>query len=363
MLLSVVAASSSLGRFKKMTGYMNNIKPQSGKLLLDEAPLVILPSLANAIGLEAAVVLQQLHFLIRLKISRHKEHPEEHERDIHDGRVWVWNTYDKWQENYFCFLSVRSLQRIFLNLEKLGLIFVANYNESNLNKTKWYSINYDHPILKTAMPVGTSESGHRKYSPTKCDDQRKSVIDGAKMARSMCQVGAMEDAKLASCNNTKTTLTKTTTTKNELSLSTPKNNGHKEVSAETFPVPATRQEADKIIQEVIKIIYPRGEGIKNRSKLIHVMKNKLMNGDLEVPEGWKEAHRKKKYIDEKTMGEQRNNDETNALKAREEFDTMPENEQKRYFDAARKKYGSIASEVYLQLMAIQLAAEERSNTS
>src|SRR5271157_2034574 len=193
MLLLVVTASSSMGRFKKMTGY-RPVKPQSGKLLLDEAPLVILPSLARAIGLEAAVVLQQLHYLLRLKIERHREHPEERARDVHDGRVWVWNTYDKWQQNYFCFLSVRSLQRIFLNLEKTGLIFAGNYNESNLDKTKWYSINYDHLLLKTAAPAGTSKSDQSEYPPTECDEQRKSVVDGARMARSTCQIGAMEDA-------------------------------------------------------------------------------------------------------------------------------------------------------------------------
>jgi hypothetical protein len=339
------------------------VKPQSGKLLLDEAPLVILPSLARAIGLEAAVVLQQLHFLIRLKIERHREHPEERARDIHDGHVWVWNTYDKWQENYFPFLSVRSLQRIFLNLENTGLILVGNYNDSNLNKTKWYSINYDHLLLKTSTPTATSESGQSERHPTECGDQRKSVVDGARMAQSTCQVGAMEDANLASCNNTKTTLTKTTTTMNELSLFTPEKNGQKEVSAETFRVPATREEADKIIQDVIKIIYPRGEGIKNRSKLIHGMMEKLKNGDLKVPEGWKEAHIKKKYIDEKTDEEQRNKDETDAQEARAKFNAMPDNEKKKYLDAARKKYGHIASDVYLQFVAVKLAMDEKSDGS
>jgi len=324
------------------------IKPQSGKLLLDEAPLVILPSLATAIGLEAAAVLQQLHYLIRLKIERHREHPEERARDIHDGHVWVWNTYDKWQENCFPFLSIRSLQRIFLNLEKTGLILVGNYNESNMNKTKWYSINYDHPILKATAPVDDSDSDQ-----SECDDQRKSVVDGARMAQSTCQIGAMEDATLASCyNNTKTTLTKTTTTTNQLSSS---------IIPKKFPIPATIEEAETIVKDVVDVIYPNGNGIKNRSKLIRVMKQKLMNGHLEVPDVWKETQKKKRETAQKEEREKMN--ATDAQKARAKFNAMPDNEKKKYLDAARKRYGHIASDVYLQFVAVKLAMDEKSDGS
>ena len=200
-----------------MTNHMS-FKPQTGKLLLDEAPLLVLPSLATAIGLEAAVVLQQLHFLIRMKLERHKEHPKESERDIHAGRIWVWNTYQKWQENYFSFLSVRSLQRIFLNLEKKRLIIAGNYNEHNLNKTKWYSINYDHPLIKAITTAGTTAS-HKKNEKNSLvvnSDQRETVVDSANLAHSTCQIGAIDDANLAPSytkNSTKTSNTKTTTTK------------------------------------------------------------------------------------------------------------------------------------------------------
>lgn len=61
--------------------------PQLNKLLLEERPLVIQLSLAAVIGLEGVIVLQQLHFLIRMKLERHKEYHHESERDIHNGRV------------------------------------------------------------------------------------------------------------------------------------------------------------------------------------------------------------------------------------------------------------------------------------
>jgi len=163
-------------------------QPRASKLLLDESPLVILPSLAAAIGLEAAVVLQQLHFLIRMKLERHREHSKESERDIHDGHIWVWNSYQKWQENHFSFLSVRSLQRIFLNLERKGLIVAGNYNEHNLDKTKWYSINYDHQLIKAIATTETT-APHKKNKNNDSlalnSDQRESVVDGAKLAPSI----------------------------------------------------------------------------------------------------------------------------------------------------------------------------------
>ena len=44
----------------------------------------------------------------------------------------------------------------------------------------------------------------------------------------------------------------------------------------------------------MRIVYPNGEGIKNKRTLIHVMKKKLMNGRLEIPEGWQDLQKKKK---------------------------------------------------------------------
>ena len=350
-----------------MTNTMS-LKPQTGKLLLDEAPLVVLPSLATAIGLEAAVVLQQLHFLIRMKLARHKEHPKESERDVHDGRVWVWNSYEKWKENYFSFLSVRSLQRIFLNLEKKGLVVAGNYNEYNLDKTKWYSINYDHPLIK-AITTGTTAS-HKKNEKNPLvvnSDQREMVVDSANLAQSTCQIGAYDDANLAPYNTkiscTKNSKTNTTTTEKELSLTDFSEKEQDEVSAvKTFPVPVNAAEADEIIREVLIIIYPNGEGIKNKSNLIHVMKKKLMNGQLEIPEGWNDLQKKKKETANHNQKSQKIADEINIKKAKEEFAMLPDNEQKKYLDAARKTAGYVASEVSdstALCVAIQLAAKEK----
>lgn len=100
------------------------------KLLINEQPLQVLPSLANLIGLNEAIVLQQLHFFLR--ISRNKV----------GGRYWVYNTINDWQSE-FSFWSVKTVQRTIENLEKSGLVVSTDkFNKMKMDKTKWYTIDY-----------------------------------------------------------------------------------------------------------------------------------------------------------------------------------------------------------------------------
>lgn len=100
------------------------------KLLINEQPLQVLPSLANIIGLNEAIILQQLHFFLR--ISRNKI----------DGRSWVYNTINDWQAE-FSFWSAKTVQRTIDNLEKSGLVVSTDkFNKMKMDKTKWYTIDY-----------------------------------------------------------------------------------------------------------------------------------------------------------------------------------------------------------------------------
>jgi DnaD/phage-associated family protein len=100
------------------------------RLLLDEEPLVILPSLAASVGLNESIVLQQLHYW--LERSNH----------VYEGHKWVYNTYEEWQEQ-FPFWSESTIRRIITKLEKQELIITGNFNRSKIDKTKWYRINYE----------------------------------------------------------------------------------------------------------------------------------------------------------------------------------------------------------------------------
>ncbi|MGM7635663.1 DnaD domain-containing protein [Bacillus sp. Hm123] len=100
------------------------------KLLLDERPLVIIPSLATKVGLNESIILQQIHYW--LQSSEHK----------HDDRKWVYNTYEQWQE-HFPFWSISTIRRSIKSLEDAGLLIAGNFNKRKSDKTKWYSIDFE----------------------------------------------------------------------------------------------------------------------------------------------------------------------------------------------------------------------------
>ncbi len=90
--------------------------------------------LATLIGLNEAIVIQQVHYWIKNK--------EKANQDYIDGRYWVYNTYEQWQAQ-FPFWHINTIQRTFKSLEKKGLLIVGNYNKAGFDKTKWYTIDYD----------------------------------------------------------------------------------------------------------------------------------------------------------------------------------------------------------------------------
>lgn len=101
-------------------------------LLLNERPLVVLPSLAEALGsLDEAVILQQLHYWLQRSSNKR------------DGRTWVYNSMSAWLKQFPWVKSRTTLTRHFDKLKKLGLILTANYNRAGFDKTIWYSIDYD----------------------------------------------------------------------------------------------------------------------------------------------------------------------------------------------------------------------------
>jgi hypothetical protein len=102
---------------------------QMSKLLLDSNPLVIIPELAVAVGLNESIILQQLHYW--LQKSNH----------YYDGNVWIYNSIPEWCEQ-FPFLAQRTIERAMATLKSKGLIITGNYNKLKQDRTLWYSIDY-----------------------------------------------------------------------------------------------------------------------------------------------------------------------------------------------------------------------------
>ena len=103
------------------------------KYLIDDQPLIVLPKLAQKVGLNESLFLQQLHYWLLQK------------RNIRDGYYWAFNSYPEWLKQ-FPFWSESTLKRTVTSLEKSGLVITGNYNSMKIDKTKWYRIDYK--ILK-----------------------------------------------------------------------------------------------------------------------------------------------------------------------------------------------------------------------
>ncbi|WP_438315416.1 conserved phage C-terminal domain-containing protein [Sporosarcina sp. FA9] len=123
------------------------------KLLINESPLQIISSLALLVGLNEAIVLQQLHF--RSLISHNER----------DGFKWVHNTYDEWKRVEFPFWSVDTIKRTIRRLEKGGyIVSSATYNRVKTDKTKWYRIDYGvlHELTLQIAPIANANTAEEE---------------------------------------------------------------------------------------------------------------------------------------------------------------------------------------------------------
>lgn len=123
------------------------------KLLINEPPLQVLPSLAKAIGLNEAVIIQQLHYLLEGK----------HGAEI-DGKKWIFNTYEQWQD-FFPFWSLDTIKRTFLSLEENRLVMSCQPDSGN--RRKYYRIDYDTIVQKCTTMRASCPDGEGKLPSSK----------------------------------------------------------------------------------------------------------------------------------------------------------------------------------------------------
>ena len=152
------------------------------KLLINQPPLQVLPDLAVKIGLNEAIIIQQLHYWLERSVN------------IREGRKWVYNDYEQWQEQ-FPFWSERTIQRAFLSLEKLGIIVTKQFEKytsdyTKRNRRKWYTIDYVafEKLEKEEMPPAqppNPEDAKLACSEIPKDDKMAPSIEDDKMAPSI----------------------------------------------------------------------------------------------------------------------------------------------------------------------------------
>lgn len=149
------------------------------KLLMEKThPQIVIPELAVQIGLYEAVVLQQLHYWITETTSGIE----------YEGRRWIYNTLSNWHLQ-FPYLSLSTLKRVFTHLRTAGLIEVKQLNKHLHDRTNFYSINYQHKILK-AEDEGKNVAGEGEKSKTKISTFDESKQEQWKGCKSQAQSGS-----------------------------------------------------------------------------------------------------------------------------------------------------------------------------
>lgn len=150
------------------------------KYLIDETPIIMLPSLIALVGFERAGILQQVHFACQQPRSG---------RILDDGEKWIYNTYEDWREYYFPFWSEKTIQRHILKLEAEKLLLSTQPNIMRGDATKYYRVNEEelekrleafkntHPKLTLKNP---SKNGNHKQKNNKISTPPSSnILDDA----------------------------------------------------------------------------------------------------------------------------------------------------------------------------------------
>lgn len=105
------------------------------RLLFNEEPIVINRLSAKVLGLNEAIVVQQIHYWLNIN--------EKAKKNFYDGRHWTFNTYEEWQQGNFDFWSISTIKRIFKKLFQEGILIKGRFNKKKYDQTLWVSIDYD----------------------------------------------------------------------------------------------------------------------------------------------------------------------------------------------------------------------------
>jgi len=106
----------------------------SAKLLIDEPPAQVLKSLAVVLGLEKAIILQQIHWLLTL---------ESYGQILSDDHKYVWKSAREFSKDYFPFWKPQNIQKHIRGLEAKGVLISHRWRSGSWNQTKFYRIDYE----------------------------------------------------------------------------------------------------------------------------------------------------------------------------------------------------------------------------
>lgn len=115
------------------------------RLLMKEQPLVVDRTLATLIGLNEALVLQQIEYWVNIKETSDKKGKRTIKENYADGFYWTYNTVEEWSEE-FPFWSYDTVKRTLKKLRDNNYVVTGNYNEKAYDRTLWYRVNHEELI-------------------------------------------------------------------------------------------------------------------------------------------------------------------------------------------------------------------------
>ena len=141
---------------------------EHSNILLDEQPLIVLPKLATFLGLNEAIVLQQLNYWLRKSTN------------VREERAWAYNSIGNWHKQ-FPFWSFETVKRTIRRLVDLEIVIKGNFNRSSLDKTLWYAIDYEKLNVILREKGGLNEKNDIgsicSNGGSNCTDDRLGQID------------------------------------------------------------------------------------------------------------------------------------------------------------------------------------------
>ena len=152
--------------------------------LFDEQPILANKTLAREIGLNEALVLQQINYWIEIN--------KRSGNNYFEGRYWTYNSIRAWHENDFDYMSIDTVKRTFSKLEKMGYLIVGNFNKDPRDKTKWYSIN-DKKLEELYYEMREKKLNQER-------EIREEATHNA-MPNALVQNAPMEKGKMHQCKN------------------------------------------------------------------------------------------------------------------------------------------------------------------
>ena len=150
---------------------MNETYQSQSSLLIDEPPMLMLPSLAKVLkSADKAIIVQQIHYWLQIKRKAKDT------RSVKEGHWWVYNSFREWHKQ-FIWISERTIQRHFKDLVAQGIIIVGNFNNQNYDRTNWYTLSYER-LNELTMTDCRDHYDRSSYLPRQVDVMDNDRLSG-----------------------------------------------------------------------------------------------------------------------------------------------------------------------------------------